>query len=396
MTGRTARWTGVALLGLMVNIALSSWLLLDSLQGFLSSRGSGLAVLPRTMKVALFVLFLVASVRRPSGGRMALALATLFATSLLVLLTRGELDSRTVEIVVKLSMPLVAATAVLAVNESHEDVWCRRIVAINAAVLVANLILSWLGLGVPTYLTEDGVPIGGSGFFYAGNEVSAAILFCTAALMVFYRDSTLGLPASLSAMVFSATALLSRAALGGTALMCLLFVWRRSKVQFLALCLVVGGLGWRFWELVAATFQLAWNRWTFLAAEYGTSVSLLGGIKRLEEIRKYLSSLAYDPTLLVTGRGWSGAAENNLVDLVQAFGIFGFVLFVAWIALLFPTLPRLLLGRFLLRRDDAFFAIVSAILLVTLTIAGHVVQSTLIVPFAGVYLARNLERVREA
>lgn len=396
MTGGVGRDSGVALLGLLVNVALCGWLLLDSLQGFLSARGSALVALPRALKVAVFLLFVVASARRTSGARMALALATLFTTSLVVLLFRGALDPRTLEIVVKLSMPLVAATAVLAVNPSYDDPWCRRIVAINAVVLVANLGLSVLGMGVPTYVTEDGVAIGGSGFFFAGNEVSAAILFCTAALLVFYRDSTVGLPASLAAMVFSATALLSRAALGGTALMSLLFVARRSKLQFLALCLAVGGLGWRFWDLVVATFQLAWTRWTFLAAEYGTSVSFLGGIKRLEEIGKYLRSIVYDPTLLLTGRGWSGAAENNLVDLVQAFGIFGLALFVGWIALLFPTVPRLLLGRFVLRRDDAYFAAVSMILLVTLTIAGHVVQSTLIVPFAGVYLARNLERVREA
>lgn len=374
----------------IVNISLCAWLLIDTATGFLMARGSGLAAVPRSMKVVLFAVFVATLVRRSDGLVTALSLAALFSASLLILLTQGPMDLRTIEIVVKLQLPIVASGALMIVNGSYASAWSRRIIVVNAMTLLGNLALAVSGIGLPTYVTPEGVTVGGSGFFYAGNEVSGAILFCFAGLMLFYGNSIGPLLLSFASMGMAATALLSRAALMGTAVIGTTFLFVRSRTAFVAMIVLLVGLILRFTEALFLPFRALWARWSFFINEYGFRTFLLGGAKRLEGIEQYVSSVAASPITLITGTGWDGSIENNVFDLLQAFGIVGAVVLMIWMALLFPEITRAVMGR-AVPKDGAPFIVASTMLLATLVGAGHIVQSTMIVPFAAVYFARGIE-----
>jgi hypothetical protein len=66
-----------------------------------------------------------------------------------------------------------------------------KILNVNTAIILINLVLPFLGIGAGKYGTsEDGVNIGSVGFFYAGNELNTSLLLIYASYYHIFRFNT--------------------------------------------------------------------------------------------------------------------------------------------------------------------------------------------------------------
>jgi O-antigen ligase len=106
---------------------------------------------------------------------------------------------------------------------------------------------------------------------------------------------------------------------------------------------------------------------------------VLGGAKRLGFISDYLDSLIESPLLLLYGEGWVGETENNVFDLLEAFGVWGlafYLIWAIWAANLYLSL------RDKRHHSEKSIVLVGILLLIFISaFAGHILQSAMLAPF---------------
>lgn len=251
----------------------------------------------------------------------------------------------------------------------------------NAAVLLGNLYLTFFRVGFSQYgSSEGGIFVGGSGFFYAGNEVGGtSMALLTLLLAANIRMSMFRQLLLIGLFVAAAIGLLSRTALGGTII---LVVWAlfltRPRIAFGVLTIMVGSMTVAFqqyWPYIEAVMA----RWKYFAGEFGVWIVVLGGAKRLGFIGDYIDSLIENPALLFYGEGWVGETENNFFDLLEAFGIWGLIFYLIWATWAANIYLSL---RNQSHHSEKSIALVGFLLLIAVSaFAGHILQSAMLAPF---------------
>ena len=246
--------------------------------------------------------------------------------------------------------------------------------------------LSYFGFGFVNYISGEGQEFGGTGYFYAGNEVGVALLIaCGAMLIVFNRRFSIVM-FTIATTLVSGVLVSSKASILGAAIMTLSFVYFYNLILF---GFFAGGsvvIAISQLTKIIDYFELAINRWEHFIELNGWADFLLGGNKRVEYIATYLDYMYSKPFLLFIGAGWTGIAENNFFDILEAFGLFGLLLMLLWAKWL--LLP--LLKMFSYRGDRlsvAAFragALSAALIFFVSIISGHTIQSSLIVPLLGI------------
>lgn len=302
----------------------------------------------------------------------------------------SEWSLRTLEILLKISIPLAAYFFLKNIVQDINDPICLRIVMFNSLFLVGNIILAQMGVGYSNYTDGQDGSIGGTGYFYAGNEVSVALVFALLTLLL-YRDKISELFISVLG-VLSGLVILSKVAILSSLTLFAFTLYRKSKLLFLSGGLSISGLIVYYLNTIYFIFNSAINRWNYFIDLYGIEFFLLGGYKRVTHITEYIKSIIDEPLLLLIGFGWTGDIENNFFDLIQGYGFFvGGFIFIIWVVLLFPNFVNLTkYGKVV--EFELIFCVSSMLIFVSLVLAGHVVQSNLIVPFSSVYFLYNAQK----
>jgi len=300
--------------------------------------------------------------------------------------------SGTVQISVKIMLNLLAANFIIYLFREGEIKRLRNIAYFNNVIIFLNFLLALAGVGFDNYNAGEDVTFGGTGFFYAGNELGVAMIFGAISMLVVGGSARL--PVYVIVYCFlGALALLSKTALLGAFVISVAYVFFNSKKTFVVM--VAAAL---FFTLIYAGnileyFRFALNRWMYFIDQSGLFAFLLGGEKRVFYSSEVFHNAIENPLYGFFGGGWTGYPENNFFDLVDGLGALGFCLFVVW-------------GRLVFMGNGAFFryigsgkvsvssyrtVVVASFLVFAISIfAGHTVQSSLIIPFVG-FLAMKKE-----
>jgi hypothetical protein len=149
------------------------------------------------------------------------------------------------------------------------------------------------------------------------------------------------------------------------------------------------------WTVLAASavgllslFQLYWpyiefaiNRWSYFSDKFGIATFLLGGAKRLTFISAYIDSIARDPLRIFYGTGWVGYTENNIFDLLEAYGVWGLVFYLLWFMW---TSNMWLRGRGSTCARESLVGVFGMLVIILVSaFAGHILQSAMVAPFVA-------------
>jgi len=253
----------------------------------------------------------------------------------------------------------------------------KYIIFCNAVVLLANVYLTFLGIGYSNYgETAEGDFKGGTGFFFAGNEVAGTMisLFILFLLISFERKIVWVLLAS-SVFVVGSILLISKTSIFGSLIILSIYLLYRANLKqfikllpFFAVLLIVIGVSARSY------LEFALERWQYMSNAYDAVTYYLGGQKRFTAIDVFLQTLADNPLKLLTGSGWSGECENGFFDLVEAYGVWGVSVYLIWLHWITSNARVYLRYRY----NEIALAASGLFLMAGISVfAGHVVQSAM-------------------
>ena len=341
--------------------------------------------------VVIYAISFILSISTKKAAKLIVSLAVLFLLVFVHQVFGLDEDLRTINVIFKIFNNLFYAFFAYWVLKSVDNGYrlIKQIVTVNYSVLVFNILIGAMGIGFSNYKAADDTAIGGTGYLPAGNEVGVALLLGYLAMLFFYRRDILKLSLILTLSLLAGFIVLSKSTIIGIMLISLVYLFQVSKLFTIAL-FTTG-----FFTILVnlnhliGYFQLAINRWTYLIRSYGWEPFLLGGNKRVEYISLYLADLSAHPIILLSGVGWKGETENNFFDLIQAFGISGLLIFLAWVMILLMKPVNNL--RYLPsdKSDRAIYRtsiFCGLLVLLILILAGHTVQSSLVAPFLAGYI----------
>lgn len=378
-----------------------TWLLVDMLSGYLQNHGillPGIQTISAMVRIGVVALFLAIVLRHVALKRqLILALLLLCVVWILVhamgfsLTGQGDVVAD-VQFHLKLMLPVLLFGGLKVQMEcgALDMTKVRRIVLLNAGVLVFNLFLGLFGIGFGNYgESETGELLGSKGFFYAGNEVSATLVAIFALVIFVYRER-LKRHSLLILSVVSLFFVVSLMSMSKTSLLGFLFVTLFALYNYLSLANKI-----KFGTMLAAALllsapywlpllQISIDRWEYF---WAISPDFLGFITsgRTERIESYVAWLtgAATPLTWIFGSGQIPGGtgmtfENDLLDLTKGSGLLGLLFYGVWAGWACLGLS----ARFRhFRPEGVFTCYVIGMFVVLSIVAGHVIYSATLAPF---------------
>lgn len=369
----------------------AGWLFIDAIGGYLQNNPTGESSfnsLIRGLILAAALLLLLLDTR--IKGRwlpFGLLAVLLILTSIqYIFFEKESLDLNVLFKIILLPVFLVCIKSQLE-NGYLTSKKIELIININTLVLLFNICLSFFKIGYSNYgISKDGSFVGGTGFFYAGNEVGGVLLVLSGLGLYYYSGKKL-VNLLLASIVYllCAMGLLSKTALISVALniFFIFFLSKPYKSILVFFCLIL--ISFFVQEYIISQLGLFWNRITFFAQQYSWQTVLTGGYKRQNALDDFFLLLQEMPGIIFIGNGWKGVMENNFFDVFEAFGIIGYVFFIIPGHFFVQSLKR-----FSLKKKTYWIVIFNAFLIFIVSItAGHVLQSAMISPFLALLLNVN-------
>lgn len=378
-----------------------TWLLVDMFSGYLQNHGillfgnQTVSALVRIGVVALFLIIVLHYV--PLKRQFILALLLLCIVWILAHMMDFSLGGQgnviaDVQIHLKLMMP-VLLFGVLQVQMERgalDAMKVRRIILLNAFVMILNLFLGLFGIGFGNYgESATGDLIGSKGFFYAGNEVSATLVAIFALIIFVHRDRLrrhsllilpiVGLFFVVSLLSMSKTSLLGFLLVTLFALYNYLSLTNKIKLGvILAAVLLASAPYW------LPLLQVSIERWEYFWIRRADLFDFItsGRTERIEEYLTWLTG-ADTPWRWIFGGGemTSGVEplfENDLLDVTKGSGLLGLLFYGVW----FGWASLGLSARIRHRRPEGSFTLYMVGMLLVLSVAaGHVIYSAMLAPF---------------
>lgn len=366
----------------LVVFFLRYWLLIDMLNGYLMKSniffpgGLSLGELSRIFFL-IILLFTFKISKNKSEFLFVLIPFTLIFLSAFQYVAYGSNIVGSINISVKLSLPILLFVFIKE-NLGSSKTMLLKILYFNTAILFLNLFISLFGFGFFSYGESFGINLGGKGFFFAGNEVSAVLIALYAMLIFIHRKSMYRILLFTVLFLIGAVISLTKTSILGVFLIFVVGVFlfqERKRLSIISLFVIfVIVFSFVFIDYII----IAINRWNYFINRSGFLTYMSGGEKRWGQMMNIYENFKEFPLFFFTGAGWSGFAEQNFIDLVEGFGIFGIIIYLIWIYF----------GFYAYRNhshipDKVFVIFVFVILLTVATFAGHVVQSAMLAPFIG-------------
>lgn len=329
-----------------------------------------------------FLLLLLVSLKLGKSKNDYVFIAVPYLLIVLSLIQYIFLDNDLVSnlnISTKLSLPVLLYIFIKN-NLHHKYTAISKIIYINSVVLLLNLYLSFFGIGFSNYsISATDISIGGTGFFYAGNEVAGALLALYAIILFKFSNNIIASISYTFAFLIASFALMSKASILGVVGLFVIYLFIYKPFSYTKITAIATIVLFVLYDFILETLSPALNRWTYFIGEYGALTYLTGGIKRWEMAGSIFTHIIDYPLLILTGSGWSGLAEQNFVDLLEGFGLVGILVFGIWIYWGVNVLQGLR------NRSDQFYSFSAFFLLIAVAVlAGHIIQSAMIAPFIAI------------
>lgn len=385
----------------LVYVVELTWLLVDMFSGYLQNNGISLygnLTVSALVRIGVVFLFMVILQRQSPLKQLPILFLLLMcfvwiSVHALTYIRGGQGNIiADVQFHLKLMLPLLLC-GVLRVQMEHGALDCikvRRIVLINAGVLIFNLLLGLLGIGFGNYGESDsGELIGSKGFFYAGNEVSATLVAIFALVMFVYRDRFLQNSLMMLTVVgvFFITSIisLSKSSLIGFSLVLLFVMYSHlslsRKLRFGGLILVSMFVTTSYW---LPLLQVSIDRWEYfwvLQPDFFDFITS-GRTQRIDQYAAWLAdtetpwSWFFGDGQVLVDKGIN--FENDLLDITSASGFLGLLLYGVWASWAVSGLSNWTSNS---RPEGAFTLYMVGIFLVISIVAGHVIYSSTLAPF---------------
>jgi len=377
---------------------LKFWLLIDMLNGYLMRTafsfpgGFSLGELSRIF----FLIFILLSFRVGKNKSEILFILVPFILISLSFFQYIFLESNlvgSINIAVKICLPILIFLFIKEKLQNDKSL-IVKIILINSFILVFNLVISLFGFGFFTYGSGGGMRYGGKGFFFAGNEVSIVILVTYSLLVYLYKDKPKTI--LLTTLIFLLISLISltRASIFGVALVfvaSVILYQKKYRNMILSMAIVVITT---MIYILREYIMLAVQRAMYFIDNTSMLIFMSGGHKRWEATNDYYHSLLDSPLLLFIGSGWTGYSEQDIVDLIAAFGVFGVSIYLIWIYFAAYTYKN-----HEEKSDKLYIAFVFILVFGVATLAGHVMTSAMLAPFvailANLHLLKNKKQPKK-
>lgn len=378
-----------------------TWLLVDMFSGYLQNHGiflPGVQTLSALVRIGVVALLLAIVLRyAPFKRQLTLFLLLTCVVWILVhalgfsLSGQGDVIAD-VQFHLKLMLPVLLFSVLQVQMErgALDSTKLRRIISLNAIVLVLNLFLGLFGIGFGNYgESETGELLGSKGFFYAGNEVSATLVAIFALIIFIHRErlrrqsllflSVVGLFFVVSLMSMSKTSLI------GFVLVTLFALYNylslANKIKFSVMLAVVLLASVAYWLPLLEVSIERWQHFWALRADFLDFITS-GRTERIDDYMAWLTG-ADTPWQWIFGAGQmpSGVEllfENDLLDLTKGSGLLGLLFYGVWSWWASLGLASQLRHR---RPEGSFTLYIIGMLLVLSIVAGHVIYSAMLAPF---------------
>lgn len=353
------------------------WILIDVIGGVMLNQQSGESKLNAVLRggIILYLFYFIIE-EGNKEDKLNVILFTLFILTLTMLqaFIFGSISFLAVHLRLLLIPLFYFALKIQIQNNKFDLGHAKAIIYFSFAILFINIILGFLNIGYSFYGVRDGTYFGGKGFFYANNVVGATYIVLAAFLIWLHINKGLVEYGIVILLLFiSSVGILSKTAVFGFFFLFLASTFHsRPKVIpfFAGSGLLIAVL---YGEKILVYANLLFARVSYFAKSYGVVTVILGGYKRLSIVETILSEIAENPLLLLIGKGWNGHAENNLFDLIEAFGILGLIFYFFWFVMILNLYRRF-------KVDKSVFPILIGFVLIFFIsiLAGHIVESALI------------------
>lgn len=392
------------------------WLSVDTVSGFFQNNGVLFAgqTIAAIFRIFVFVL-LVVIVIKYSHRNSKLPHILLFYVAFLIpihaLLYSMDLTQIIInfqyQLKILMSLLLYSVFLIQMKASSISTSQIKKIITLNAIILLINLYLGILGIGFGSYGEDPlGEQLGSKGFFYSGNEVAVSLVAIYALIIYLYRDIFKTYIFRLMMVMFlffiGAISLLSKTAMLGfvlvTGFAIYHFLSRVKKIQISAIFAVFLLLTAGFWMPI---LNIAIDRWLF---HYDINSDLLYFITSGRSDRMIdLETIIFEaPTQfsLIFGYGWIAeqgkfSFENDLLDSLGVFGPIGIIFTLIWVFWMFLGFKKYKKDR---KIDGSFSAYCMFILILISLLAGHVLMSVMTAPFValiGLVASRYFPKSRQ-
>ena len=377
---------------------LQYWLLIDMANGYLMKSGiffpGGFSLGELSRIFFLIVLLLSFKIsKNKSEFLLFIVPFILIFLSIFQYVAFGSNIVNSINISVKLSLP---ALIFLYIKENlSDDVNAiTNIIKFNSFILIFNLIISLFGFGFFTYGERTGLNFGGKGYFFAGNEVGIVILVTYSLLNYLYKENIkVNLMITFIYLLISLVSL-TRASIFGVVLVFIVSVMLFHKKYKNIILSMSGVVVTVMFYILRDYIMLAVNRAIYFIDNTSMIIFMTGGHKRWEATKDYYYSLLDSPLLLFTGSGWTGYSEQDIVDLISAFGISGISIYLIW----------LYFASYAIKNQDGksdklYLTFIFILVFGVATLAGHVMTSAMLAPFvailANLHLLNNYKQPKK-
>ncbi|EJF07462.1 hypothetical protein ThvES_00004290 [Thiovulum sp. ES] len=354
-----------------------AWLMIDTLNGIIGYFKDLYIFSSFFRAIVFFVMYIYIYKYFYKNLFFNLTSALLFLLTIIHVILFANVES--VKMVIKVLMPLLMYfTFNIMLKKQHISFKnIKFIIIINTSVILLNLYLYYFGIGFDNYGIDDTTKLlkGGTGFFYAGNEVGATLIaLLILNIFIFYKKNIIFISIVVMFFLIASLALMSKTAIFGVLLIYFLYLFSRYAVTTILsyLFVTITSTILYVYNIFIEQINLTIERWSYFYNEYGV-VYLFGGIKRWTHVHQWILDISANPFSLFYGTGWSGECENNFFDLLQAFGIAGFIIFIFWVGIFFK------LFKTKKYNPKMYFVSLSYGILIGISFfAGHVMQSAML------------------
>jgi hypothetical protein len=349
-------------------------------------------------RIFVIILFVLIILNQPKNKRLFIQIVPIFLCSLWISAHSygsalgGENDIvKETQFYFKILLPILLYEVILiqlSKGELNKN-RIKKIVSINAIVIISNLLLGFFGIGFGNYgENEAGEMIGSKGYFYAGNEVSATLIAIFALFMAVYKEelrrnfimffTVIGIFFIASLMSLSKTSLI------GFFLVFAFVIYQYfslSKKIIIVLSFAIASIATQPWWY--PILDLAIDRWEFFWEKTDFLDFITSG--RSERVVFYFKWFNGADTFwqLFMGGGQRaivevGLFENDLLDLTISSGLLGLFFYGVWISWAWSGLKTRKKRH---ASEGPFVFYVMSIFILLSVIAGHVIYSATLAPF---------------
>src|SRR5690625_471493 len=368
----------------LVIFFLKYWLVIDMVNGYLMKNGMyfpGGFSLGEISRITFLIVFILSFRLKKNKVNLFLILLpmTLLAMSFLHYLILDPQLGYSINISIRLSLAILIFLFIKE-NLYNDRELIIKIIKTNSIILIFNIALSLLGFGFFTYNPSGGISFGGKGFFFAGNEVAAVILVTYAFFIYIYKKKPLAMLFITFIYLLASFVTLTRASIFGVTLVFIVSVLLyQKKYRFFILSISFFIISFMTF-LLKDYIMLAINRAAYFIGQSGFLTFMTGGGKRWREAHNQYMNMVETPQNIIIGSGWTGLAEQNLIDLVGGFGLIGASVYLIWFYLAaysYKNLREIFNQRYVMFVYLLIFGIA--------TLAGHVMNSAMLAPFVAIF-----------